>query len=171
MDKEKIYSSVSVCVFRFGKNRKPAAAWEWGYLQISLWDYWSVLFRGWCKYLSSGSIYLGCFPSIPVTLTSVLYRLMKTPPWSRTHKAGPSTLIQLPTCRQRNLISRGLRRWVQAAARVLRYQPQTFIHLSSNLVPKDLLCFVSKGKLNTEGFTHSCNCTWGVFSFSFFFLA
>lgn len=44
----------SVC--RIGKDRKSAATWEWGYLQISLWDYWSVLFRGWCKYFTSGSV-------------------------------------------------------------------------------------------------------------------
>lgn len=56
-----------------------------------------------------------------------------------------------------------------AAARVLWDHPQTFIHLSSNLIPKDLLCITSKRKLNTEGFTHSSVCTWGVFFFFLFF--
>lgn len=49
----------------------------------------------------------GLFTGVPVTLTSFFRRLMKIPPWSQTHKAGPSTLIQLPTCRQRSSISRG----------------------------------------------------------------
>ena len=40
----------SLWLLRFGEDREFAAAWEWGHLQTSLWDYWPVLFRRWCKY-------------------------------------------------------------------------------------------------------------------------
>lgn len=155
-----------LCVFRFGKDRTSAAAWEWGYLQISLWDYWSVLFRGWCKYFSSRSSSLAC---LPVTVTSVFYRLMKIPLWSQTHKAGPSTLIRPPTCRQKNSISRGRDVGFE---QLLGYSDISPRHSSISPIWYRRIYFASRQKeISTLKDLFTPATAHGVFFFPFFFFS
>lgn len=148
-------------VFRFGKDRKSAAAWEWRHLQISLWDYWSVLFRRWCKFSTSEF-----FKKNPVifkffsclVLTYFLFpRLMKIPDWSLTPiKAGPTTLIQLPACKQRNLISESQDIWFNQ------------LHGYSDLTPRHSSISPPTWQPGTEGFTqHHFNMEtrhWRIYS-------
>lgn len=167
------------CVFfRFGEDRKPAAAREWGYLQTSLWDYWSVLFRRWCKFSTKIQLFLSFHCSVhnffccDLTMLFVLFRLMKIPAWSPTPlKEGPSTLIRLPTCKQRSLISKRQNVWFNQLHGYSVITPD--IHPSllqpGNLVPKDLLGITSTWKLTTEGFTNLASALRGVcFVFVFF---
>ena len=173
--------SFFVCVcffFRFGEDWKPAAAREWGYLQTSLWDYWSVLFRRWCKFSTKIQLFLGFPCSVhnfccDLTMLFVLFRLMKIPTWSLTPlKEGPSTLIQLPTCKRRSLISKRQNVWFDQLHGYSVITPD--IHPSllqpGNLVPKDLLGITSTWKLTTEGFTNLASALRGVFFVVFFFV-
>lgn len=140
---------VIVLFFRFGEDRKSAAAWEWGYLQTSLWDYWSVLFRRWCKFYHQWRKppTFNLFSLLRQQLTllwSVLFRLMKIPAWSLTPlKEGPSTLILLPTCKQRSLISESQGVWF---SQLHGYSPQTNHHRHSSISPT--------WQSGTEGFTY-----------------
>ena len=98
---------------------------------------------------------------------------MKIQAWSLTPlKEGPSTLIQLPTCKQRSLISKSQDVWFNPAAQVLCNHSR-----HSSISPQTW-------QPGTEGFTsHHFNkethhwriypphlCTTGFFFFYFFFV-
>lgn len=84
-------------------------------------------------------------------------------------KEEPSILIQLPTCKQRSLISKNQDVWFNQLHGYSVITPDIHPSLlqSGNLVQKDILSITSTWKLTTEGFTHPHLCTMGCF---FFFL-
>lgn len=81
-------------------------------------------------------------PYCDLTTSDLFFRLMKIPAWSLTPlKEGPSTLIQLPTCKRRSLTSKSQDVWFNQLHGYSVITPD--IHPSllqpGNLVQKDLL--------------------------------